>query len=180
MEIKAKLSYLRISPRKVRGVTEFIKGMQVKQAESHLKFIPKRVSRYLLGLLQSAVSNAQNNFKADKDSLYIKEITVNEGSPFKRSRPVSRGRAFPIMKRTSNINLILESKPAVAKASMAKKAAETEKKPAEKAEPIQAGPPKSKGFGGKPKSIKPKAPKEIVKGSKIRGLTQKIFRRKSF
>jgi len=167
MEIKAKLSYLRISPRKVRGVTEFIKGMQVKQAESHLKFIPKRVSRYLLRLLQSAVSNAQNNFKADKDSLYIKEITVNEGSPFKRSRPVSRGRAFQIMKRTSNINLILGSKEG---AKIKKKPAETPTK-----SEIQAGPPKSKGFGGKPK-----APKEIVKGSKIRGLTQKIFRRKSF
>jgi len=170
MEIKAKLNYLRIAPRKVRLVTDLIKGMEVKQAENHLKFIPKRVSNFLLKLLQSAAANAQNNFKLDKDVLYIKEITVNEGTPFKRSMPVSRGRAFQVLKRISNINLVLGVKEGV----------ELKKKPAEKAEPIQAGPPKSEGFGGKPKSIKSKAPKELIKGSKIKGLTKKIFRRKSF
>lgn len=166
MEIKAKLNYLHIAPRKVRLVTDFIKGMEVKQAENHLKFTPKRVSNFLLKLLQSAEANAQNNFKLDKDVLYIKEITVNEGTPFKRSRPVSRGRAFPIMKRTSNINLVLG----------VKEGAKIEKKPSE----VKVEEVKKEAVIKKPKSVKSKAPKELTKGSKIKGLTKKIFRRKAF
>ena len=166
MEIKAKLNYLRISPRKVRLITDLIKGMEVEQAENHLKFTPKRVSNFLLKLLQSAAANAQNNFKLDKDVLYIKEITVNEGIPFKRSMPVSRGRAFQVLKRISNINLVLG----------VKEGAKTEKKPSEaKVEEV-----KKEAVIKKPKSVKPKAPKELVKGSKIKGLTKKIFRRKAF
>jgi large subunit ribosomal protein L22 len=165
MEIIAKLNYLGITPRKVRLVADLLKGMEIKQAETQLKFIPKRAAVPLLKLLNSAVANAKQNFNLEKDSLYIKQVLVNEGPPFKRSRPVSRGRAFQIMKRTSHVNLVLG----------VKEEAET-KKPAEKAKPIQAGPPKSEGFGGKPKF---KAPRKIKKPG-LKGLAKKIFRRKSF
>jgi len=168
MEIKAKLNYLRISPRKVRLVTDFIKGMEVKQAENHLKFIPQRVSKYLLKLLQSAVSNAQNNFKIDKDILYIKDVIVNEGTPFKRWQPVSRGRSFPIMKRTSNINLILELKEG-------KKVKKIKPKTKPLTEEI-----KKETLIKKPQPFKPRAPKELAKGSKIKSLAKKVFLRKSF
>lgn len=167
MEIKAKLNYLRVAPRKVRLLTDLIKGMDVKQAENRLKFIPKRVSNFLLKLLQSAAANAQNNFKLDKDVLYIKEIIVNEGTPFKRWRPVSRGRTFPIMKRTSNINLVL----GVKEGPLVKK---------EKAEAgVKVEEIKKEAAIKKPKAVF-RAPKEITKGSKIKSLTKKIFRRKSF
>lgn len=167
MEIKAKLNYLRITPRKVRLVADLVRNMDVKQAETQLKFMPKRASAPLLKLLNSAIANAKNNFNLEKDVLYIKKITVDEGPPFKRWRAGSRGRANPIIKRTSHINLVLDVKPG----------AKIEKF-AQKAEPIEAGLPQSeKVLAGKPKF---KAPKEIKKGKGLKGLTKKIFRRKSF
>jgi len=170
MEIKAKLNYLRIAPRKVRLVTDFIKGMDIKQAENYLKFIPKRVSVVLLKLLQSAVGNAEKNFKLEKDALYIKQILVNEGTPFKRFRPVSRGRAFEVLKRTSNINLILDVREGV-------KAKKITDKKTQKPEEPQKEPTTIKEISKKPKS---EAPRRIGKGPGFRGLTKKIFRRKSF
>jgi len=171
MEIKAKLNYLHIAPRKVRLVTDFIRGMEIKQAENYLKFIPKRVSGSLLKFLQSAVNNAENNFKLEKDVLYIKQIVVNEGTPFKRWQPVSRGRAFPILRRTSNINLVLGVKEGSKAGEKVKK--ETVKKETEEIK-------KEETIVKKPQTIKSKAPKETVRGSRFKGLTKKIFRRKSF
>jgi large subunit ribosomal protein L22 len=170
MEIKAKLNYLRVSPRKARLITDFIKGMELKQAENHLRFTPQRISGHLLKLLHSAASNAQNNFKIDKDILYIKDIIVNEGTPFKRWHPVSRGRAFPIMKRTSNINLVLGVKKGVKPKKLP--IAKTQKE-----EEIQKDLKTIKKIS---KKSKPEAPRELGKISKIKGLTKKIFRRKSF
>ncbi|OGZ32915.1 MAG: 50S ribosomal protein L22 [Candidatus Portnoybacteria bacterium RBG_13_40_8] len=168
MEVKAKLNYLRIAPRKVRLVTDLIKGMDVGQAENHLKFISKRSTKPILKLLHSAIVNAENNFKLLKDSLYIKKIIVNEGAPFKRWRPVSRGRTFPIMKRTSNINLILGIKEGGAVKI-------TKDKTEAKIEEV-----KTEAIDKKSSTFKARAPKKILKGSKIGGLTKKIFRRKSF
>src|SRR4030042_647275 len=170
MEVKAQLNYLRITSRKVRLVTDFIKGMEVKTAKDHLRFTPKRVSQPLLKLLNSAIANAENNFKLTKDALYIKEINVNEGIPLKRYRPVSRGRSFPIMKRKMKINLVLGVKEGLeGKKVKAERKPETQeiKKETEIAEK-------------KEKTVTPRAPRKITKGSKIKGLTKKIFRRKSF
>ena len=165
MEIKAKLNYLRIAPRKVRLVADLVRNMDVKEAETQLKFMPKRSAAPLLKLLNSAIVNAKNNFNIEKDGLYIKELKINEGPPLKRWRPVSRGRAFPIMKRTSHIDLVLGVKPSLAPAKVVatedKKSVETEK-PFERAKP------------------KYRAPKEIAKKPKSKGLFKKIFRRKSF
>jgi len=167
MEIKAKLNYLRIAPRKVRLVTDFMKGMDIKRAENHLRFVSKRVSQPLLKLLKSAIANAENNFKISKDSLYVKKIIVNEGTPYKRWRPVSRGRAFLILKRTSHLNLLLGIKEGVL-VKKEKIGAEPKIEKVEKEAVIK-----------KPKPVA-RAPKKIAKLSRIKGLTKKIFRRKSF
>jgi len=107
----AKLNYLRLAPRKVRLVANLIKGMRVKEARVQLKFCPKRASQPLLKLLNSAVANAEHNFQLKEDNLYISKITVDQGPSLKRWRPRAFGRAFPIMKRTSHITLVLEEKP---------------------------------------------------------------------
>ena len=172
MEIKAKLNYLRIAPRKVRLVADLVEGMDVKEAETQLKFTPKKASTPLLKLLNSAIANAKNNFNLEKDVLYIKKLTINEGPPFKRWRPASRGRAVPIMKRTSHLNLILETKKGV----------EIEK-PAKKVEPVKTEPIETEKIEKEEKPrVKPKykAPKEIIKKPESKGLFKKIFRRKSF
>jgi len=113
MEIKAKLNYLRIAPRKVRSVIDLIKGKEIREAEAQLKFLSRRASDPVLRLLKSAVANAKSNFNVDKENLFVKKIIVNEGVPYKRWRPMSRGRAYPILKRTSHVIISLGVKEGV-------------------------------------------------------------------
>jgi len=108
--ITAKLKHLRISPRKVRLVANLIRGLNVSEAEKQLKFLPKRAAEPVLKLLNSAVANALNNFKALKENLSVAKITVDSGSTLKRWMPRAMGRATPVKKRTSHITIVLESK----------------------------------------------------------------------
>ena len=112
-EIKAKLNYLRQAPRKVRLVADLIRGMKVKEAKVQLEFSPKRASKALLKLLNSAIANAKHNFglsDEEIEKLVIKEIQVDEGPKLKRWMPQARGSAHPIHKKTSHITIILEKK----------------------------------------------------------------------
>lgn len=108
MEVKASLKYLRISPRKVRLLTNLIKGLSVKSAEANLLHISKKSSEPLLKLLKSAIANAEHNFNLDRDNLFVRAIRVDEGPALKRWRPRARGAAYPIKKRTSHIFLTLK------------------------------------------------------------------------
>ena len=92
MEIKAKLKYLKISPRKVRLVVDVIRGMEVVKALEQLQFINKRAARPVAKLINSAVANAEHNFELEKNNLYIKEIKVDEGATLHRWKPRARGR----------------------------------------------------------------------------------------
>jgi large subunit ribosomal protein L22 len=107
MEVKAKVKYIRISPRKVRLVVDAIRGLGVKKAFDQLDFINKRAAKPIKKLIESGVSNAENNFELKSDNLFVKEIKVDEGPTFKRWMPRAYGRATPIRKRTSHINLTL-------------------------------------------------------------------------
>jgi large subunit ribosomal protein L22 len=107
MEIKAKVKFIRISPRKIRIVADIVRGLPTTQALDQLKFVNKKAALPLAKLINSAVANATNNFELDKNNLYIKEIRVDEGPTLDRWMPRARGRATPIRKRTSHINLIL-------------------------------------------------------------------------
>jgi large subunit ribosomal protein L22 len=110
MEVTAKLRYLRQSPRKVRLVTDLIRGLETKQALNQLKFINKRASRPITKLIQSAIANAEHNFSLNPESLYIKTIFVDQGPTLKRWRARAFGRSAQIRKRTSHITVILCSK----------------------------------------------------------------------
>lgn len=117
MQAKAKLRYLRTSPRKVRLVADVIRGLSVKSAQNQLQFMNKRAAGPMLKLLNSVIANAENNFKLKKDNLYIKELCVDEGPTLKRWMPRAMGRAAPINKRTSHISIVLgeREKPQVKK-----------------------------------------------------------------
>lgn len=107
MEVTAKLRFLRMSPRKVRLVCDVIRGMDAEEAQTHLSFIKKRAARPILKLLNSAMANAENNFKLKRENLYIKKITVDQGPTLTRWAPKAFGRANVIRKRSSHINIIL-------------------------------------------------------------------------
>ncbi len=107
MEIRVKLSNLRTSPRKVRQVIDLVRGKKVPEAQSMLLFTTNRSARSVLKLLNSAVASAKHDFQLDEANLFISKITVDEGPKLKRWHPMSRGRAYPIIKRSSHVALIL-------------------------------------------------------------------------
>jgi large subunit ribosomal protein L22 len=110
MQVSAKLKNLRKSPRKVRLVSDSLKGLDVAVAESQLKFLVKGSVPYFEKLLASAVANAENNFGLDKDNLYIKDVVVNEGQKLKRWLPRAYGRASLLLKRTSTVEIVLDER----------------------------------------------------------------------
>lgn len=105
--ITASLKNIRISPRKVRVVADLIRGKKVGLASHVLSHAFKKAKDPLSGLLSSAIANAKNNFKIEPESLFVKEIRVDQGYVLKRHRPVSRGSAHPIKKRTSHVSITL-------------------------------------------------------------------------
>ena len=108
MEIKAKLNNLRIAPRKVRLVADLIRQKKAVDAQSLLSFTINKPAVSLLKLLNSALASAKHDFQIDQENLFVSKIMVDEGQKLKRWHPMSRGRAYPIIKRTSRILLVLD------------------------------------------------------------------------
>lgn len=108
MEVKAKARFIHMSPRKTRLVTDLLKGLNVNEAITQLKFINKRAVEPVLKLIDSAIANATHNFNLEKNNLYIKEIRVDQGPTLKRWTPKAYGRVAPIRKKSSHISLILD------------------------------------------------------------------------
>ncbi len=106
----AKLSYARISSRKVKTVIDLIRNKNVGEALAILKLTPKAASELVEKLLKSAIANAENNHGMDVEKLYVAEIFANQGPTLKRVRPRAQGRAFRIRKRTSHITVVLKEK----------------------------------------------------------------------
>ncbi len=108
MEAKAQVTYVRISPRKVKIVLDLIRNKPVEEAAAILQFTPKAACEPVGKLLKSAVANAENNYNLDKASLYVAQALVCPGPIMKRIRPRAQGRAYRIEKRSSHITLVLK------------------------------------------------------------------------
>ena len=109
MEVKAKLRFTRIAPRKARLVADLIRGKRSEEALSILTFTPKAAARIIIKLLRSAIANADQK-KVDVDRLYVKTIMVDQGPTMKRFMPRALGRATTIRKRTSHITIVLDER----------------------------------------------------------------------
>ena len=107
MEVKVQLNNLRTAPRKTRLVADLIRGKTLAEARQILSFTTNKSARNFLKLLNSAAASAKNDFKLDENNLSVSKVFVDEGPKLKRWHPMSRGRAFPIIKRTSRITLAL-------------------------------------------------------------------------
>src|SRR3989344_8622159 len=110
MEIIARAQSIRISPRKVRLVADGIRSLSLDKALNALSLTQKRGASVLNTVLKSAISNAINNAKKNKELLFIKGIEVWDGPAIKRFHASTRGRAHPYKKRSSHIKIILEEK----------------------------------------------------------------------
>lgn len=109
-EARAKISYARISSRKVKTVIDLIRNKNVGEALAILKFTPKAASPIVEKLVNSAIANAENNHGMDVEKLYVAEIFANQGPTLKRVMPRAQGRAFRIRKRTSHITVVLKER----------------------------------------------------------------------
>lgn len=103
----AKLSFLRMAPRKVRSVGDLIKGLPVNEAEAQLLVQTRRPSKTLLKLLRSAVANAKNSKQVEVQHLFVQSVRVDGGPMLKRMLPRARGSASPIQKKMSHVTLVL-------------------------------------------------------------------------
>lgn len=98
----SKHRYARISPTKARLVTNLIAGRPAGEALELLRFTRKRASVLVDKVLRAAMADADEQ-EADVRSLYVHEARVDEGPRIKRFQPKDRGRAHPILKRTSHL-----------------------------------------------------------------------------
>ena len=162
----AQLRYLRITPRKVRLIANTLKGLPVEEAEAQLLVRTQRARLPLLKLLRSAIANAKQNQKLSRETLFVKNVLVNEGPMLKRGLPRAQGRMTPIHKKMSHITLVLEemATPRIPRfvITLPEKKKKTEKGERRKTEKPRA-------------TEKANAPEEKKKG----GFFRKVFRRKS-
>jgi large subunit ribosomal protein L22 len=108
MEVTAKVSFVRITPRKMGLLADEVRGKPINDALTYLRFSPrKRTAGVLYGLLKSAAANADQKGTIDVDTLFVKTILVGQGTTLKRFRPRAKGSAFRINKKTSHVSVVL-------------------------------------------------------------------------
>ena len=111
MEATAKVSFVRITPRKMGLLADEIRGKGINEALTILSFSPrKRTAQVLFKLLKSAAANADQKGMVDVDKLKVSQILVGKGVTMKRFRPRAKGSAFPINKRTSHVSVTLSER----------------------------------------------------------------------
>ena len=104
---RAEAKTVRISATKVRLVINLIRGKSIKEAFSILKLTPNGARVAVEKVLKSAVANAEHNYQMEVEKLFVKEIFANEGITMKRFLPKAKGSASKLLKRTSNITVVV-------------------------------------------------------------------------
>ena len=107
MEATAKVTHVRIAPRKVQIVLDLIRNKPCDEAMAILKYKPKAACEPLGKLLKSAMANAEMK-DMDTTRLYVAACRVDQGPTLKRIRPRDHGRAYRINKKTSHISIVLK------------------------------------------------------------------------
>ena len=127
-EFKACHRFARISPRKARYVMDLVRNEPVEKALETLRFTRRRAAPMISKVIRSALANAIQEGGASSEELVIQRAFVDEGPTGKRWRPRARGMAFPILKRTSHLTIILaeEARKKSGKAAAEQKSQEQE------------------------------------------------------
>lgn len=110
MEVVAHAKALPISPQKVRLVCDQVRGRDVDQALTVLKYMPQKGAELVYKLVASAIANAENNFELNRTDLFIKTIYANESYKLKRVKAGARGRYKPRVRRYSHVTVVLDER----------------------------------------------------------------------
>ena len=105
IRVKATAKYVRGSTRRAQLVVRAIKGKQVADAASILRFLPPSSARDVASVLKSATANAEANHGIPADRLWVVDASADEGPTLKRFRPRAQGRAYAIKKQTCHISI---------------------------------------------------------------------------
>lgn len=106
MEVRAVAKDTGIPSRKVRPLVDAVRGKTVDEALTILKFASSPTARVVAKVVKSAAANAENNFQTSRD-LKIVRIFVDEAGSLKRFYPRARGRAVPVLRRSSHITVVV-------------------------------------------------------------------------
>lgn len=109
-EAHARARALRVSPRKLNVVCGLIRGKNAESALAELSFTQRRIATDVFKVLQSAISNAENNHQLDVDRLYVAEASVGKSLTMKRMRPRARGRVGRIDKPFSRLTIVVRER----------------------------------------------------------------------
>jgi large subunit ribosomal protein L22 len=112
MPYTAKHRFARIAPRKARLVMDLVRGRDVDDALSMLRFSKKRASVLVEKVIRSAVANFNEQETApSRNTLYVSAAWVDPGPTMKRFQPKDRGKAYSILKRTSHLVVSVDERP---------------------------------------------------------------------
>jgi large subunit ribosomal protein L22 len=120
---KASLRNARISPYKARAVIDMIRGKPADVALQVMEYEPRRAASMILKVLRSAVANASNDLDVNLKSLVVIDARVDGAGLLngrRRWQPRAMGRAFPILKRTSHISIVVGEPVSASSASSSK------------------------------------------------------------
>ena len=109
MEAKAVAKYVRMSPIKLKPVTDLGRGKDLNEALNILKFTPGKGAEIVEKVVKSAAANADVK-EMNTDNLYVAEVYANQGPTMKRWRAGSQGRASIILKRSSHVGVTLKER----------------------------------------------------------------------
>jgi large subunit ribosomal protein L22 len=109
-DIRAQALSTPVSAQKARLVVDLVRGKDVVQAITLLKFVPNSAARPVSQLLNSAIANAEENFGVSRDDLYVYRIFADEATTRKWRRLGPRGRFLPWLRRSSHITVILRER----------------------------------------------------------------------
>lgn len=110
MPYVAKHRFARIAPRKARLILDLVRGRDVDDAISLLKFHKQRAGVFVEKIIRSAVANANEQDVAPRNTLYVAKAWADPGPIIKRFQPKDRGKAYPIKKRTSHLVVELDER----------------------------------------------------------------------
>src|SRR4051794_25112825 len=111
MPYQASHRFARIAPRKARLVMDLVRGRDVDDALTLLRFSKQRASGMIEKVIRSAVANANEQETPVRNTLFVAKAWVDPGPVIKRFQPKDRGKAYPINKRTSHLVVSLDERP---------------------------------------------------------------------
>jgi large subunit ribosomal protein L22 len=112
MQVRAIAKDIGISPRKMRLVTNAVKGRRVNEALAILQFLPNAGAVPVSKVVASAAANAENNYNLNPDDLFILNIVSDESFRAKRVKARSHGRSSRILRRYCHVTVVVSDDPA--------------------------------------------------------------------